>query len=152
VHTTHRIAATIRLLDDDPPHGIHDLIPSYGSIMVIYDDTVTSIPVLVSSLTHAWEHTFGLAIEEERETLSIAVVCGDKYGDDLANVSQHTRIPEHEVITLHASGTYTVGAVGFAPGFTYLIGLPPALSTPRRSAPRLRVPTGSVGIGGAQTG
>ena len=152
VHTTHRIAATMRILDDAPLYGIHDLIPSYGSILVLYDETVTSGAALVSSLTAAWDQSSELTFDEQRDSVSIAVVYGDKFGDDLANVSEHTGLTEHDVITLHASGSYTVGAVGFAPGFTYLIGLPPALATPRRSTPRVRVPAGSVGIGGAQTG
>ena len=42
--------------------------------------------------------------------------------------------------------------LGFAPGFPYLLGLDPALHVPRRAQPRLRVPAGSVAIGGAQTG
>jgi KipI family sensor histidine kinase inhibitor len=42
--------------------------------------------------------------------------------------------------------------LGFAPGFPYLLGLPPQLHLPRRAEPRLRVPAGSVAIGGAQTG
>ena len=47
---------------------------------------------------------------------------------------------------------YLVWCIGFQPGFPYLGGLPPALATPRRAEPRVRVPAGSVGIGGAQTG
>ena len=43
-------------------------------------------------------------------------------------------------------------AVGFSPGFAYLGGLPPDLHTPRLSGPRLKVPAGSVAIGGQQTG
>jgi inhibitor of KinA len=42
--------------------------------------------------------------------------------------------------------------LGFAPGFAYLGGLPTAIATPRRDAPRTAVPAGSVGIGGDQTG
>ena len=42
--------------------------------------------------------------------------------------------------------------MGFAPGFAFLVGLPPELETPRRATPRTRVPIGSVAIGGAQTG
>ena len=42
--------------------------------------------------------------------------------------------------------------MGFAPGFGYLVGLPPELATPRRATPRTRVPAGSVAIGGSQTG
>src|SRR5690606_15027376 len=52
----------------------------------------------------------------------------------------------------HVAGTYRVRAVGFTPGFAYLEGLPPELATPRRESPRTRVASGSVGIGGAQTG
>jgi inhibitor of KinA len=42
--------------------------------------------------------------------------------------------------------------LGFAPGFTYLLGLPASLTTPRLATPRLSVPPGSVGIAGEQTG
>jgi biotin-dependent carboxylase-like uncharacterized protein len=52
----------------------------------------------------------------------------------------------------HAGAEYLVHAVGFAPGFPYLGGLPSELATPRRETPRPRVAAGSVGIGGAQTG
>lgn len=37
-------------------------------------------------------------------------------------------------------------------GFPYFGGLPEKLAMPRRAEPRLLVPAGSVGIGGAQTG
>ena len=42
--------------------------------------------------------------------------------------------------------------LGFQPGFAYLGGLDETLHTPRRAAPLLEVPAGSVCIGGAQTG
>ena len=38
------------------------------------------------------------------------------------------------------------------PGFPFLTGLPKVLATPRRTTPRKEIPSGSVGIGGAQTG
>ena len=42
--------------------------------------------------------------------------------------------------------------LGFLPGFPYLGGLNERLFTPRRETPRTRIPAGSVGIGGQQTG
>jgi inhibitor of KinA len=42
--------------------------------------------------------------------------------------------------------------IGFSPGFPYLAGLPDQLVTPRKRVPRLKVPAGSVAIGGRQTG
>ncbi len=56
------------------------------------------------------------------------------------------------MVERHAAGSYIVFFIGFQPGFAYLGGLEAALHTPRRTAPRLEVPAGSVGIGGAQTG
>ena len=42
--------------------------------------------------------------------------------------------------------------LGFLPGFAYLGGMDKRLETPRLANPRICIPTGSVGIGGAQTG
>jgi len=56
------------------------------------------------------------------------------------------------VIRLHSAAEYTVYMMGFQPGFPYLGGLNPAIATPRLPTPRTRVPAGSVGIAGNQTG
>ncbi|MCL4146818.1 UNVERIFIED_CONTAM: hypothetical protein GTU68_015266 [Idotea baltica] len=42
--------------------------------------------------------------------------------------------------------------MGFLPGFAYLGGMDERLSMPRKEKPRIRVPKGSVGIAGKQTG
>ncbi|HSC81185.1 MAG TPA: carboxyltransferase domain-containing protein, partial [Chitinolyticbacter sp.] len=47
---------------------------------------------------------------------------------------------------------YMVYCLGFLPGFAYLGGLDMRLKVPRRAEPRLRVPAGSVGLAGSQTG
>src|SRR5205807_7734302 len=56
------------------------------------------------------------------------------------------------VLELHAGREYLVYCIGFAPGFTYCGVLDDQLVLPRRSSPRTRVPAGSVGIAGSQTG
>ncbi len=67
-------------------------------------------------------------------------------------MARHAGLTEKQVVELHASVDYVVWFLGFQPGFPYLGGLPEQLATPRRDEPRLLVPAGSVGIGGAQTG
>jgi inhibitor of KinA len=42
--------------------------------------------------------------------------------------------------------------IGFVPGFAYMGGMDTRLSTPRKEVPRAKIPTGSVGIAGRQTG
>ena len=80
------------------------------------------------------------------------MVYGGKAGPDLAHVADHCGMSEKQVVELHASIEYRVWFIGFQPGFPYLGGMPEALTTPRRAEPRISVPAGSVGIGGAQTG
>jgi KipI family sensor histidine kinase inhibitor len=74
-------------------------------------------------------------------------------GEDLPDVAATTGIPIEEVIRLHSSTLYDVFAIGFQPGFPYAGPLPAPLDRlPRRSEPRVRVPSGSVAIAAGQTG
>ena len=56
------------------------------------------------------------------------------------------------MIARHTGRVYLVFMMGFLPGFPYLGTVDPAIAAPRRATPRLRVPAGSVGIAGSQTG
>ncbi|HUS22293.1 MAG TPA: allophanate hydrolase subunit 1 [Aeromicrobium sp.] len=73
-------------------------------------------------------------------------------GPDLAEVAALTGLSEDEVITAHTGTAWTVGFVGFAPGFAYLTGGDPRLRVPRRDTPRPKVPAGAVGLAGDFSG
>jgi 5-oxoprolinase (ATP-hydrolysing) subunit B len=73
-------------------------------------------------------------------------------GPDLAWVAQMVGLTEKQVIDCHSEPIYTIDLLGFAPGFPYLSGLPTRLHLPRRANPRVKVPPGSVAIGGAHAG
>ena len=67
-------------------------------------------------------------------------------------MAETLNLTRSEIIDLHQSVVYSVGAIGFAPGFGYLEGLDSRLEISRRETPRERIPGGSVAIGGAYTG
>jgi UPF0271 protein len=73
-------------------------------------------------------------------------------GPDLDDVARAAQLSTDEVRRLHASASYVVEMMGFAPGFAYLSGLDARLVLPRRPTPRPRVPAGSIGIAGPYTG
>ena len=80
-------------------------------------------------------------------------VCYDRRcAPDLDELAQLHALSPGEVASAHSAVLYSVGYVGFTPGFAYLHGLPARLASPRLSTPRPRVPAGSVGIAGTQTG
>lgn len=67
-------------------------------------------------------------------------------GPDLDDVARRWGMSSAEAAATHASQHYVVAFCGFAPGFAYLAGLPPALAVPRLETPRTRVPAGSVAV------
>src|SRR5204862_7859316 len=73
-------------------------------------------------------------------------------GPDLQRVAEHNQLTVAEVCERHAAVIYKVYMLGFSPGFPYLGDLDPCLHTPRLATPRMRVPAGSVAIGGQHTG
>ena len=84
--------------------------------------------------------------------IEIPVHYGGKYGPDLKALATELGLSVEAVVDLHTKATYTVYFIGFQPGFPYLGGLSEALYFPRHATPRTKVPAGSVGIGGEQTG
>ena len=73
-------------------------------------------------------------------------------GPDLGAVAAEARLSPEEVVARHVGRDYTVGFLGFQPGFAYLLGLDPRLEVARLDEPRTTVPRGSVGVAGPYTG
>lgn len=73
-------------------------------------------------------------------------------GPDLAEVARAAALSVDQLVRLHASATYEVESMGFAPGFAYLTGLDPRLHIARRVTPRTRVPAGTIAVAGGYTG
>ncbi|MGH9106749.1 MAG: 5-oxoprolinase subunit B family protein [Acidimicrobiales bacterium] len=78
------------------------------------------------------------------------VECPTVYdGPDLELVARHWGMSPREVVGIHTSTEFCVAFCGFAPGFAYLVGLPPTLAAvPRRPSPRPEVPAGTVALAG----
>lgn len=69
-------------------------------------------------------------------------------GPDLDAVARLWDIDRAGVVAVHSGIEFHVAFCGFAPGFAYLGGLPERYHVPRRSAPRKRVPAGTVALAG----
>jgi inhibitor of KinA len=138
-------------LDREAINGVRNLVPSYRSIMVVYDPLLISLPSLRQAVIRLHREKSG-APRPEPKTLQVPVVYGGRFGPDLAWVASFHGIPPEEVIRYHTQPLYLVYMIGFTPGFPYLGEVPKALETPRRETPRTAVPRGSVAIAQKQTG
>lgn len=148
VATQRRLLDLARRLAGTP--GLIDRVPGVHSLTLIADPARLGSLALERLAMAAWRRA--RPAREARQTLLVPVQYGGDGGPDLAEASRLVGLSPAQLVEAHAAPRYEVACLGFLPGFAYLLGLPAALQLPRRDAPRLRVPAGSVGIGGAQTG
>jgi KipI family sensor histidine kinase inhibitor len=127
---------------------VEDVVPGAASVLVLLRPGAEPSAALLEALDRDLSDA---RTPPEARRHEIGVCYGGSAGPDLAELARLRGMTEREVVELHCSPTYTVGFLGFAPGFAYLIGLPAALETPRLATPRTRVPAGSVAIGGSFT-
>jgi len=139
--------------------GMTDVVPAFAALTVHFDPlqvaahhrTTDPVTAMRDALQHALAKAPDLPKRKPR-TIEVPVCYGGEFGEDLAAVAQRSGLSEEDVVQVHSAPEYYVFTLGFLPGFAYLGGLDRRLVTPRLESPRKRVPAGSVGIGGDQTG
>ena len=146
-----RIRAFNIALEKSGIPGIVETVPTYRSLMVHYDPSVILYDALVERMQALLGQLDHITIPPS-DVLEIPVLYGGEEGPDLDFVAQHAGKTVQEVIDIHTSTEYLIYMLGFTPGFTYLGGMSEAIATPRLKTPRVKIPAGSVGIAGAQTG
>lgn len=150
--TTGRLQSLARALQQDPPSGAVDVVPAYVTVTVFYDGDVAGDFAARCAAIEARANAMAEGPGTAGAMVEIPVCYDHELGPDLPRVAAQAQCTEAEVVAWHSAGEYRVEAVGFSPGFPYLSGLSGKLHTPRLATPRVVVPAGSVGIGGAQTG
>ena len=137
--------------------GIKDIIPAYNTLMVVYDPAMIAKngAASVSEKMCRWlQQEIGNCQSRTIKTQkkNIPVCYHESLAPDIVSLAALHNIGVEEVISLHTGKSYRVYMLGFLPGFAYMGSVPEKLVTPRKSSPRSKVPAGSVGIAGEQTG
>jgi KipI family sensor histidine kinase inhibitor len=146
-----RAHALARSIAAAPLPGVGEAVPGYTTLLVHYDPLQLEYERVLAWLRDQAGQVADDVLPAPRR-VSVPVRYGGEQGPDLAFVANHCQMTPAEVIRRHTSGEYPVYFLGFTPGFPYLGGLDARLATPRLATPRTRVPAGSVGIAGPQTG
>jgi inhibitor of KinA len=139
-----------RILAAEPRDWLLDVVPAYSSVAVFFDTQRTRFARLADELARLEAAGTNEAADAGRLR---SIPCCYEFQLDMARVTAATGLDVEQVIRLHTAREYTVYALGFCPGFPYLGYLPAELAgVPRLESPRVRVPPGSIGLTGRQTG
>ena len=132
--------------------GVRDVAPGYCTVGVHFDPLQTDLASLEHAIDAEYTALATLDTIADRAPIEIAVQYGGSEGPDLTAVARFAGCSEDEVIARHTQRIYRVYMLGFVPGFSYMGRVDPSIAAPRHRVPRERVPAGSVGIAGGQTG
>ncbi len=144
----HALAAA---LVERPLLSIGEAVPGYTTLLVHYDPLALDYEQVLKWVQARLGEASAALLPEPRR-IEVPVIYGGAHGPDLEFVAQHNHLSPEEVVRRHTARDYPVYLVGFTPGFPYLGGLDETIAAPRLPSPRQRVPAGSVGIAGQQTG
>src|SRR5659263_66303 len=131
--------------------GIIEMIPTYRSLMVIYEPMLIELDQLIDKAKSIQIKMDEMKLPKAK-VIEIPTLYGGEYGPDIEFVAQHNKISAEEVIKIHTSIEYLIYMIGFTPGFPYLGGMSNKIEAPRLQNPRTKIPAQSVGIAGKQTG
>ena len=150
--TLYRIIKDKKIMEE---LNILDVVPSYNAIALHFDPWQANIEIIIEKIdTIIKEKILNADILKLKKMIQgKKIIIPVSYnGEDLKRVADYNKMTEKQVIKIHTKAKYRVAMVGFLPHFPYLIGLDKKIETPRLNNPRIKVPKGSVAIGGVQTG
>jgi len=133
-------------------HAVRDIVPSYCAVGIHFDPLLTDLYALERAIEEEARQVHDFEPDEARQVIEIGVCYGGAGGPDLETVAEWAGCSARDVVERHAARTYRVYMLGFVPGFAYMGRVDSTIAAPRRRVPRDRVPAGSVGIAGEQTG
>lgn len=130
----------------NPVRGVGVPVPGARTLLVPFRPSAVSASALTTELR---ARPLERRAASAARTVEIPVLYD---GADLAEAADLLGWSPEELVRRHTSAAWTVGFVGFAPGFAYLTSDDAELVVPRRASPRTRVPAGSVALAGPYSG
>jgi inhibitor of KinA len=156
--TNLKVLSLFSLLKQQGSPEIIDVIPAYASLTVIYDVFLIYRNIKSSPYTYIFkkveELLEGLQIQNisTSKVVDIPVCYDPSLGTDLPSIAKSRQLSTEDIVQIHTSTIYHVYMIGFLPGFSYMGKVDERIATPRKAVPDLKIPAGSVGIAGEQTG
>jgi inhibitor of KinA len=144
-----RVRALEYLIAQKAVPGVVETVPTYSALLVYYDPSIVVYDTLCGQLAALAEQATTTAMPPARE-VELPCCYEGELGPDLEAAAKRLTLSVDKLVRLHAGAEYLVYFIGFTPGLPYMTGAPERLTIARLDSPRVKVPAGSVAIGGIQ--
>ena len=147
-------------LEQNPVRGFIEVVPAYASVSIFYDVSIvrekkpqfsTAFEIVENFVRNALLNLNEKAKSESR-LIKIPVSFDKEFALDLELIASAKNLTPKKIVEIFTARTYRVYMLGFLPGFAYMGEVDERIVVPRKESPRLKIPKGSVGIAGRQTG
>jgi inhibitor of KinA len=156
-----RVLELYRYFERQPFPGFIESVPAYSSLTIFFDVVQvrnhfpgygSAFDVVKGHAGMALKMKAAAAVRSEANVIEVPVFFDDECAPDLRAIAEFSGLAPDEVIDTFTTQIYRVYMLGFLPGFAYMGEVDERIAIQRKSTPRLKVPKGSVGIAGRQTG
>lgn len=128
--------------------AVCETVPAYTSVLVRYDPDLTSFDALRLLCEPLMSQS---RAPDLVGSCHVVPACFDaSCAPDLGEIASRVGLPPEAVAEQFLAASFRVYMYGFAPGYAYMGGVPPALHLPRKPAAVRGYPVGSVLIAGPQ--
>jgi len=124
--------------------GLKNCVPSYNKLLIQFHPSKKNKEEIINFINNI--EIYKIKENMNAEELEIPVCYDEEFALDIENVSKKIKINEDTIIKSHLSTNFFVYMIGFMPGLPFMGDLESNLNVSRLTTPRLRVPSGSVGI------
>ena len=123
-------------------NGILNYTPSYNKLIINFDLEEINSSKIIDFLKLV---DFSKLDFSQKNKMWTIPICYD-FGIDLENMCKTLKIKKDEIINTHLNTNFFVYMVGFIPGHPFMGDLNSKLFLNRLKTPRVKIPSGSVGI------
>jgi len=129
-------------LSEGSLNGILNCAPSYNKLIITFDlEKINSL--IITNFLKSIDFTKLSFSQNKKEW--IIPICYD-LEMDLDNMIKTLNISKDEIINIHLNTTFFIYMIGFIPGHPFMGDLNSKLFLNRLKTPRVKIPSGSVGI------
>ena len=142
IETNNKVINHFRYIQNLNYNYILNIVPSFNKLLIQFN------PIYKKNILKLLKEIKFIKLENLNKIKKhdIEICYDEEYALDFKEIEKNSKIDFDSFIKLHLQTNFHVFMIGFLPGFPFLGKMKINNNIPRKISPRLKIPSGSVGI------